>query len=221
MARSISAAACFTALMVMGLSVSAEEYTKLDGTVRETESATPVADALVEIVGTPYNTRTDERGFFRIVLEERESYKLMISKDGFQPYETVLEARDLTNLDLRLTPVSIPIIEISEVSKGRFIRGVVRGLDPGDYGQYKVLVYVRTDQWYIHPWATPVEGKGFALIQKDGTWEIESVWRGHPSYEVAAMLVSRSYVPDSPLTGTGFDAIPHAAIVKIPAEGKV
>ena len=35
-------------------------------------------------------------------------------------------------------------------------------------GDLKILVYVLTNEWYIHPWTTPEPGRGYATIDQDG-----------------------------------------------------
>lgn len=44
-------------------------------------------------------------------------------------------------------------ITIDQIIANERVSGYVRGLVPAEYSKYKVLFYVHTDQWYIHPYA--------------------------------------------------------------------
>ncbi|MEW6617844.1 MAG: hypothetical protein AB1422_00585 [bacterium] len=84
-------------------------------------------------------------------------------------------------------------IKIDEIVPDSYIRGRVFGLDKSQYSQYKVVVYVKTDKWYIHPYADGGEGFTFAKIKGDGSWEIQTVKRPWPAREVATFIVKRDY----------------------------
>jgi Carboxypeptidase regulatory-like domain len=73
-----------------------------------------------------------------------------------------------------------------------FIAGRVTGLDPASYDQVKVVAYVLTDAWYIHPWAENASGRGFALVDSNGDWSLETVWRGHQAYRLALVVMPRA-----------------------------
>ena len=77
------------------------------------------------------------------------------------------------------------------------IAGRVRGLTTADYPNYKVIVYVQTDRWYIHPYVGQGEGLSWASIQEDGTWQIQTVLREFKAIRVAALLVQRNYLEPS------------------------
>lgn len=90
-----------------------------------------------------------------------------------------------------------PSLKISEIIENSHIAGRVFGLDPTQYDQHKVVVYVKTDKWYIHPYEKGGEGLSFAEINKDGSWEIETVKRRFLADLVAVFLVNKSYSPPS------------------------
>lgn len=90
--------------------------------------------------------------------------------------------------------LTIKIIEIKPNSR---IIGRVFGIDPSQYSQYKVVVYVKTDNWYIHPYERGEEGLSFAEINRDGTWKIQTVKREFLADEVAALVVRKDYAPPS------------------------
>ncbi len=95
-------------------------------------------------------------------------------------------------------PVSISITEIVE---DEYIAGNVRGLSPTEYGRYKVIVYVHTDQWYIHPYAGQDEGQSWAAIQKDGSWKLQTVKRQFSADRMMALVVGRNYPEPSKADG--------------------
>lgn len=85
-------------------------------------------------------------------------------------------------------------IHIDEIVRNRQIAGRVEGLESGAESKHKVLVYVHTDIWYIHPYAGRGAGQTWAAVDQEGHWFIGSVKRTYPADQVAALLVSR----DSP-----------------------
>lgn len=101
-------------------------------------------------------------------------------------------------------------VSISRIEANESISGQVIGLDPQATADYKILVYVRTDKWYIHPFAGQDEGKTWALIQRDGTWRIATVQRDHRASAVAAVLVRKNY--PEPNTTESLERLQHTAI---------
>lgn len=88
-------------------------------------------------------------------------------------------------------------ISIDRIEKNDVIQGRVKGLK-GSLQAYKVVVYVHTDKWYIHPYARQGDGLSFASIKPDGTWEIETVKRKFSADSIAVLVVNASAeVPDS------------------------
>lgn len=77
------------------------------------------------------------------------------------------------------------------------IAGHIRGLTTVNYPNYKVIVYVQTDRWYIHPYVGQGEGLSWASIQEDGIWQIQTVLREFKAVRVAALLVQRNYLEPS------------------------
>lgn len=71
------------------------------------------------------------------------------------------------------------------------------------YDEYKIVAYVKTDIWYAHPW------KGASgSINKDGSWELESVKRTPPPTQIRVFLVEKDYIPpalvENPLEDLNF-----------------
>lgn len=83
-------------------------------------------------------------------------------------------------------------IKISQVIPNQYIYGTVEGLKAETYKDYKVLIYVLTDQWYIHPYETGAEGRTFASINDDGTWKIQTVQRKRQASRLASLLTKRT-----------------------------
>jgi hypothetical protein len=82
-------------------------------------------------------------------------------------------------------------IAINEINANESINGRVLGLQGADYSDFKVVVYVKTDKWYIHPYAGQGEGSSWAPVNPDGTWEIGTVKRQFQASAVAAILIPK------------------------------
>lgn len=88
-------------------------------------------------------------------------------------------------------------LSIDEIVEDEQISGRVTGLSPDEVAGYKVVVYVHTDQWYIHPYAGQAEGRSWASITPSGAWTIKTVKREFSADRVGALLVERSLQPPS------------------------
>jgi hypothetical protein len=84
-------------------------------------------------------------------------------------------------------------ITIDQIEANQRIVGYVRGLQPGSCEKYKVIVYVHTDAWYIHPYAGQGVGLSWAPIKPDGSWEIATVQREFKADKIGALVVPRDY----------------------------
>jgi hypothetical protein len=100
-------------------------------------------------------------------------------------------------------------ITIDQIEANDHVSGSIHGL--AHPAEYKVLVYVHTDQWYIHPYAGQGEGQSWAPITDSGAWHIRTVQRQFKADKIAAVVVKRNY--SEPDKTEGVDAIPHDAIV--------
>jgi hypothetical protein len=101
-------------------------------------------------------------------------------------------------LDVRLASSRVQIKMVDFRSQA-YIKGKVTGLDQKEYNRYKLVVYVLTDQWYIHPFAVNEVGRGFATIDPQGNWELQTVWRGYQAFKVAFLLVAKEVYVPSPI----------------------
>jgi hypothetical protein len=55
-------------------------------------------------------------------------------------------------------------MHIKDIISNDAIYGRVTGLEDKDYFNYKVVVHVHTDRWYVHPYAGQGEGKSWASL---------------------------------------------------------
>ncbi|MBI1745337.1 MAG: hypothetical protein HYR55_01965 [Acidobacteria bacterium] len=101
-------------------------------------------------------------------------------------------------------------ITIDKIVANEVISGTVRNLDPRDYSNYKVIVYVHTDQWYIHPYAAQDEGLSWASIKENGTWQIKTVQREFRADKISVLIVKRTYPEPNKLES--LEKIPNKAI---------
>ena len=56
----------------------------------------------------------------------------------------------------------------------------------------RVVVYVHTDKWYVHPYIGQGDGLGWAHINPDGTWTIRTVKREFAADLVGAFVIGRA-----------------------------
>jgi hypothetical protein len=101
-------------------------------------------------------------------------------------------------------------VTIDKITANSAITGSVQGLASKDASNYKVIVYVHTDQWYIHPYAGQDEGKSWASVKADGTWQISTVRREFRADRIAALLVPRNF--PEPNKVESLENIPYLAI---------
>ena len=110
-------------------------------------------------------------------------------------------------------------ITIERIVADDHIAGHVTGVASGAAGEFKVLVYVHTDQWYIHPYAGQGEGRSWARLNSDLTWRIRSVKRAYVADQVAALLVAANAPARN--TVASVDEIPSEALVVVRGNGQV
>jgi len=79
-------------------------------------------------------------------------------------------------------------VTIETVEENVRIAGLVSGLSSDEYRTFKVIVYVRTDRWRIHPFERGGAGYSFAQIDRDGRWRLGTVGRVDRSNLVALLV---------------------------------
>lgn len=161
----------------------------------ETDQALEGVKVVVEEIDTVSPSLTNVNGKYTLVISGLTEARVTFNKDGYQSLTNLVKLSEQSlKLDVKLEAVRISI-EIAKFRSGSYIEGKVNGLGTNDFKKYKVLVYVLTDKWYIHPYAENRAGRGFANIDNQGKWRIETVWRGYQAYKVTFLLVSKEFYP--------------------------
>ena len=107
-------------------------------------------------------------------------------------------------------------VTIDSIEQNEAIIGKVRGLADDEVSRHRVIVYVKTDVWYIHPFAGQGEGLSWAKIRASGKWAIETVRRRFVANAVAALVVNADDpIPDRTSTLERIDYLAKT-IVKLP-----
>lgn len=83
-------------------------------------------------------------------------------------------------------------VSIDKIVMNDHVSGKVSGLTNRGTSEFKVVAYVKTDKWYIHPYERGGDGRSFASINSDGLWEIETVRRDFAASEIAVLVVEYS-----------------------------
>lgn len=127
----------------------------------------------------------------------------------------VLFAENNNSLDDNTNDTTINILEIEE---NEFIKGNITSLPDGKPEDYKIIVYVKTDKWYLHPYERGGPGKSYATLEsKDEScpcsWIIQTVKRDFLADYVAAFLVKKAYKPPKTVNSiANIDFIAHHKI---------
>jgi hypothetical protein len=87
-------------------------------------------------------------------------------------------------------------VNIDRIITNDHISGHVRGLPVEALDKFKVVFYVKTNRWYVHPfehYEGQDEGLSYALLNHNGEFKIKTVRRQVPAREMVAVLVPKSY----------------------------
>lgn len=170
----------------------------VSGHVKDSVTDSPIEQATIAVSNSDISpVQTDKNGKFKFIILASKPILMRVTKEGYAAYEKLLEPQGKIELTIKLEkPSSKKSVAMTEFRSKSYISGRVEGLSTSEYRDYKILVYVLTDKWYIHPWAENAEGRGYASIRDDGTWRISTVWRGYQAYRVAFLLTKRTtYAP--------------------------
>lgn len=192
------------------------------GSVKDSVSGSPIQQAMIAAPNADLSpVQTDKDGKFKFIIMTSKPILLRVTKEGYRVFEKLLEPQDKIELTIKLAnPSSVRSIAMTEFRMRSHISGRVEGLSQNDYRDYKILVYVLTDKWYIHPWAENAEGKGYASIRNNGTWRISTVWRGYQAYRVAFLLTKKT--ASAPSTVNVVSENPDSDLLsKIPFEAEL
>jgi Carboxypeptidase regulatory-like domain len=166
--------------------------TVVSGTVRD-QGGSPLQGVSLHVKGANLSDiATDSDGWFRLaIVDVPGEIPLRFSRTGFEDKVLAVQPQAAEiKLDVVLKRKSLAV-SLTEFERGRWIRGKVSGLASGEEAKLKVLVYVLTNKWYIHPEAVATPGLGFAVIDPAGRWEIASVWRGFQATKLAVLVVPK------------------------------
>jgi hypothetical protein len=87
-------------------------------------------------------------------------------------------------------------VVVDEIMRDSHIKGHVTGLPQEAYEKFKVVFYVKTNRWYVHPYTFyegQEEGYSYSNIRADGSFWVRSVRRQVPSKQLAVVVVPKSY----------------------------
>lgn len=200
----------------------------IKGTVTDSITNKPIEKAIITDGNSTMTSISDKDGKYTFYMEVSKAFNLIVKKEGYDTFERILEAADKAIIDVPLKKLVSRIgIMIDEIRTNQHISGRVRDLSPQDYNKYKILIYVLTDKWYIHPYATNEDGRGYASISRVGTWTISTIFRGNQAYLVAALLVKKDFVPPPVIDVYGDDSKsellnkinPASSQIIVPPEG--
>ncbi len=108
-------------------------------------------------------------------------------------------------------------VTIESIASRAEIRGRVIGLTVDARNTHKIVVYVKTDKWYIHPYSSGGDGKSWASIASDGSWRIGTEKREVPATSIAALVIPITNA--APPTADTLGNIPNITTVEKRLEG--
>ncbi len=88
-------------------------------------------------------------------------------------------------------------VTVDEIVKNSHIKGHVTGLPTDSLDKFKVVFYVKTNRWYVHPYVySPEQGEGYSYsnLNTNGEFQIKTVRRNVPATKMAVVVVPKSYV---------------------------
>ncbi len=161
-------------------------------------SGRPIEGAIIAAIGTDVSpVISDRQGKYKFYLVGQEGrFTLRASKEGYGDAESApLTPLAVVKFDPVMKQGDAVSVEMEKFTTGVSIVGKVNGLSLDEVKRHKVLVYVLTNKWYIHPYAENTEGKGYASIANDGSWHIQTVNRRHNPFKLAMVVVAREFFP--------------------------
>ncbi len=185
------------------LGQDAPSIVEVAGRVADT-SGKAIENAVVEAVGTDVSpVLTDAAGKYKFYLVGQERrFSLRVSKGGYTPESSQPMAPErrvaFDKILKRYVPRDIKVVMEDFVS-GVSISGKVSGLQADQIDTHKVLVYVLTDKWYLHPYARNEERKGYSSITADGSWSLDTVNRRDHPFKLSILVVPEDYTPPTPI----------------------
>lgn len=87
-------------------------------------------------------------------------------------------------------------VSVDEIVKNSHIKGHISGLPTQAYEDFKVVFYVKTNRWYVHPYSYyegQEEGYSYSNLNANGEFQVKTVRRDVPSKELAVVLVPKTF----------------------------
>lgn len=87
-------------------------------------------------------------------------------------------------------------VTVDEIVKNSHIKGHVTGLPTDAYDKFKVVFYVKTNRWYVHPYTYyegQEEGYSYSNLNASGEFHVRTLRRDVPSKQMAVVVVPKSY----------------------------
>lgn len=197
------------------------DVVKVTGQIIDARTGSPIDNAILEFVGERLSpVLSHSNGHIEFYIPAKVSYRMRIRCENYEPATREILAEEDTAIRIELDPGGGQRLSIARTGfqKGVFIKGKVTGLRPGEHKKLKVVVYVYTDKWYIHPYKSNDPGKGYAQIEADGSWRISTKSWGHQAFMAAYLVVDKLWIPKSPIAVPD-DAEPQAALLlKVPSK---
>jgi hypothetical protein len=85
---------------------------------------------------------------------------------------------------------------VDAIVANQYIKGHISGLPTEAYDKFKVVFYVKTNIWYVHPYTYyqgQEEGYSYSNLNANGEFQVKTIKRAVPSKELAAVLVPKSF----------------------------
>lgn len=174
------------------------------------------ADVTAEVEGQEHRRREDQKSWPPTATQPLTTGRPVRRESSDATHRPTRQTSSMADAEAPAKAVIGPIvvpglsITIDQIVRNEQIAGSVTGLTDVGRRNHRVVVYVKTDQWYIHPYAQGGDGKSWASIAGDGSWKIATVKREFPASEVAALLVRADAKPTSPVPNVR--DLPHQAI---------
>lgn len=83
-------------------------------------------------------------------------------------------------------------VNVESIVRDEWIEGQVKGLPEEAFDKFKMIFYVKTNRWYVHPFEGADEGQTYAYLNEQGEFKIRTVKREITSKQLAAVLVPRA-----------------------------
>lgn len=87
-------------------------------------------------------------------------------------------------------------VVVDEIVKDSHITGHVKGLPTQALDKFKVVFYVKTNYWYVHPYSYyegQEAGYSYSNLDGNGNFKVKTVRREVPAKKMAVVVVPKSY----------------------------